>query len=636
MSREIDRRDFSADQAPPERASELQDVAREVSEALPGDHSVQVTQVDHTTGVPRVVSSRAAPAEAENFVARALEHVQAIAPVFGLVRVSPEFAVDEHVQRTASGAAAVQLQQQHRGIPIFQATETVRFNADGSVRDTAGSSVPVEGAYDAEPELGVQEAVRRAAEHVAHPDEDERGAVDQFGVAMEPHEIDLSGFEPQIVGDEKGSPDRATRLTGPPFEGEIDAALIWFPMPEGLHLAWETLLNFPDYLARYRTLVDATDGEILYSHQLVAAVAARGNVYRVDGSNPREMIDFPQPIASYALSVHNPPPTGFPEEWVEDEHTSGNCAHAHLGVAGPAFQGAQVDGVLTFDPADDEGDDQKVLNIFYFNCFMHDYCYLLGFREADGNFQQDNFNRGGIASDPVDARAHSGPVKGTANMATLEDGEAPIMNMGLVPNTNRHTALDSSVVFHEFMHGVTNRTVGGPADNRSLESPQSVGMGEGWSDWIACTINDTEIVGAWVVDNRNGIRRHRYDDQYPDNFGELGSGIYAPGTADEHDVGEIWCATLLSLNRKLGVPLSRQLVLDSLRLSAANPSFLNMRDDILHAAELMDTAGQLDRAVDDVKKDIWSVFAHFGMGFGARSQGAQLQGIVADFSEPSP
>lgn len=636
MSREIDRRDFSADQAPPERAAELQSVAREISESLPGDHSVQVTQVDHTTGVPRVVSSQAAPAEPENFIERARQHVRAIAPVFGLVRAEPEFVPDEHVQRTASGAAAVQLQQQHRGIPIFQATETVRFNPDGSLRDTAGSSVPVEGAFDAEPKLPVEEAVRRAAEYVARPDEDERDQVDQFGVPLKPHEIDLSGFEPRVVGEDEKSPQRAATLTGKPFDGEIDARLLWFPMPDGLRLAWETLLTFPGYAARYRTLVDADDGEILYSHQLVTSVTARGNVYRVEGSVQREMTDFPQPAASYALPVQDPPPRGFPEDWVKDEHTMGNCTDAHLGVNGPTLQGTRENAVLTFDPADDTGDEQKVLNIFYFNCYMHDYCYLLGFREADGNFQQDNFGRGGLGTDPVDARAHSGPVPGTANMATLEDGKPPVMNMGLVPQTNRHTALDSSVVFHEFMHGVTNRMVGGPADSRSLDSPQSVGMGEGWSDWIACTINGTEVVGAWVVNNPGGIRRHGYDEDYPDNFGDLGRGIYAPESADEHDVGEIWCATLLSLNRKLGVPLSRQLVVDALRLSAANPSFLNMRDDILNAADLMDAAGQLDRPVDDVRRDIWSVFARYGMGPGARSQGAQLLGIVADHSEPPP
>ena len=71
-------------------------------------------------------------------------------------------------------------------------------------------------------------------------------------------------------------------------------------------------------------------------------------------------------------------------------------------------------------------------NIFYLNCYMHDFFYLLGFREADGNFQQNNLGRGGVASDRVDARAHSSAVFGTANMSTPAEGSRPTMNMGLV------------------------------------------------------------------------------------------------------------------------------------------------------------------------------------------------------------
>jgi extracellular elastinolytic metalloproteinase len=99
--------------------------------------------------------------------------------------------------------------------------------------------------------------------------------------------------------------------------------------------------------------------------------------------------------------------------------------------------------VVTFNPANDTGVDQLVLNIFYYNCYMHDYFYLLLFRERDGNFQQNNFGRGGLGGDRVDARAYPGPVFGTANMDTLVDGQSPVMNMGLVSRTNRHTAFSS-------------------------------------------------------------------------------------------------------------------------------------------------------------------------------------------------
>lgn len=142
---------------------------------------------------------------------------------------------------------------------------------------------------------------------------------------------------------------------------------------------------------------------------------------------------------------------------------------------------------------------------------MHDFFYLLGFREVDGNFQLDNFRRGGIPGDRVNAIAHHGPVNGTATMSTSIDGSGPTMNMGLVESTNRHTAFDSTVVFHEYMHGVTNRLVGGPQNIHALDSPRSACMGEGWGDYIACTVNQTEVVGAWVTDNPGGIRRFPYN-----------------------------------------------------------------------------------------------------------------------------
>jgi extracellular elastinolytic metalloproteinase len=143
---------------------------------------------------------------------------------------------------------------------------------------------------------------------------------------------------------------------------------------------------------------------------------------------------------------------------------------------------------LTFDPNQPQGDDQKVLNIFYFCNFMHDFFFMLGFDEASGNFQKINFSGKGTGGDPVLARAHAGPVFGTANMLTLADGKQGLMNMGLVSAVNRHTAFDSDVVFHEFTHGVSNRLVGGQLNAQALQQPQSRLMGEGWSDYFALTI----------------------------------------------------------------------------------------------------------------------------------------------------
>jgi extracellular elastinolytic metalloproteinase len=94
--------------------------------------------------------------------------------------------------------------------------------------------------------------------------------------------------------------------------------------------------------------------------------------------------------------------------------------------------------------------------------------------------------------------------------------------MGLVQCSNRHTALDADVVFHEFTHGLTNRLVGGTRQGHTLDAPQSQGMDEGWSDFFALTIQnffrtpnhqaERVIIGDWVVNDQTGIRSNPYDD----------------------------------------------------------------------------------------------------------------------------
>ena len=294
-----------------------------------------------------------------------------------------EYVADEHVAETSSHAVTVHLQQQSEGIPIFQATQVVRFAPDGSLSKTAGSSVPVTGDIEAMPTLPVREAVVRAAQHVAVPDADEEGGVDEFGEPLDLPRLDLTGFEPKAIASFSNQPDLPAVFERGPFGGSITASLVWFPLGDALRLGWEINLAMPGYAGEYRTIVDAKDGEILYCRQLVQTVAARGNVLIRDGDGPREMTSFPRQLADYDVPVSQPLPPGFPDDWVESDSTAGNSVIAHLDTSGPALRGNR-NGQLTFDPADPESDEQNILNLFYVSCFLHDYFYLLGFREADG------------------------------------------------------------------------------------------------------------------------------------------------------------------------------------------------------------------------------------------------------------
>jgi len=341
---------------------------------------------------------------------------------------------------------------------------------------------------------------------------------------------------------------------------------------------------------------------------------------------------------NYVLSLNAAGlPSGFPPSWSSESSTVGSATDAHLEViaadgtesAGLPTAGVETGGRLVFDPKDATGDAQKVLNTFYFTNVMHDVFYVLGFDEAAGNFQVSNLGAGSAANDALDARIYSGAVWGTASMWTPTDGSPPVMKMGLYEASGRHTAFDADVVFHEFTHGVTSRLVGGPLNANALDSAQSSGMGEGWGDYVACTLNDKTLVGDWVLDNASGVRKYPYDAAYPEHFGHVGRGRYR----EAHNIGEIWCATLMEVNRSTDKHLALQLVVDALKLSPANPSFLDMRDAILLALQQIFVSGQLDvHQRDGVWQGIWAAFCRFGMGPQAASFGAQYTGISADFT----
>ena len=63
-----------------------------------------------------------------------------------------------------------------------------------------------------------------------------------------------------------------------------------------------------------------------------------------------------------------------------------------------------------------------VTNLFFWSNRYHDRLYQLGFNEAAGNFQQDNFGRGGLGNDFVRAEAQDFSGTNNANFATPPDG----------------------------------------------------------------------------------------------------------------------------------------------------------------------------------------------------------------------
>jgi hypothetical protein len=325
-----------------------------------------------------------------------------------------------------------------------------------------------------------------------------------------------------------------------------------------------------------------------------------------------------------------------------------------------------------------------VTQLFYTINWYHDILYHLGFNEASGNFQNDNFGKGGLGEDAVYADAQDGSGTNNANFGTPPDGSRPRMQMFLWSSPERDGDLDFDIVIHEYTHGVSNRLVGGPNNTSCLGvglTGEAGGMGEGWGDWFAAVLSDEPAVAEYSYgDGENGLRLHAYNSYSSAyTYGVLCTGDPLdpnPLGCEVHGAGEFWAALLWEMRESMinryhnrispvqfptyvgkgaggnirnaegrtfdgsGNPAqtdhqtienasfaSMFRVIDAMKFSPCNPTMVDMREAILQA----------DRALGGEFQDvIWRSFANRGLGAGAASLGGgDVPVTVEDFTVPA-
>ncbi|KAI8810499.1 Fungalysin metallopeptidase-domain-containing protein [Cladochytrium replicatum] len=285
--------------------------------------------------------------------------------------------------------------------------------------------------------------------------------------------------------------------------------------------------------------------------------------------------------------------------------------------------------------------DASITNMFFVSNAAHDLFYAYGFTEATGNFQFDNFGKGGKGNDPVVASAQDGSGTNNANFATPPDGTPGRMRMFVFTLTNpgRDGALENPIVLHELGHGVSNRLVGGNANANCLTTVESVGLGEGWSDFFGVlpVIKSTDTralnigVGTYVTNSAKGVRTQQYSTSTAVNKNTYSS-IRTSGSLDNQDVhfiGEVFMEMLYeaywNVVDKLGASdnlkddvksgkgntVLMQIVMDSLKLLPCNPTVIDARDAILLADKEFN-GGKL-------KCEIQAGFAKRGLGFNIKA-----------------
>ncbi|MEM7375285.1 MAG: M36 family metallopeptidase [Bacteroidota bacterium] len=119
--------------------------------------------------------------------------------------------------------------------------------------------------------------------------------------------------------------------------------------------------------------------------------------------------------------------------------TRGNNVFAKEDLGGSNGPGYSPDGGMNLDfnfPVDftlplNSYRDASVVNLFVWNNFMHDVWYRYGFDEVSGNFQDNNYGKGGQGGDFVNADGRDGSGEDNAVFFITPDGTNPRMEMFL-------------------------------------------------------------------------------------------------------------------------------------------------------------------------------------------------------------
>jgi len=293
--------------------------------------------------------------------------------------------------------------------------------------------------------------------------------------------------------------------------------------------------------------------------------------------------------------------------------------------------------------------DAATSNLFYWNNIIHDVFYQYGFDEVSGNFQENNFNRGGLGNDAVQANAQDGSGYNNANFATPPDGQRPRMRMYVWTYTNpyRDGDLDAGIIVHEYAHGISNRLTGGPGNVNCLNTAEAGGMGEGWGDFFGTAIrqrpeyNRNDIFGLATYDIGDdwGIRNYPYTSQMNINP-ETYNYITRAGYGGVHAKGAVWCGILwevywnlveslqFSDNWYLGEGGNNVIlrdVIDGMKIQPCNPTFVSARDAILQA-DVVNHGGENFC-------DLWQGFAKRGLGVGAVAGGTESFDIPTECAD---
>lgn len=427
--------------------------------------------------------------------------------------------------------------------------------------------------------------------------------------------------------------EEAAGHAGSALEAAEAASLTWLPVEGTLRLAWHSVVSMADASDLFDILIDAQTGDLLLRRSRVHYTEGSGRVPQgsaMASLDPRRPDPSPMgadgalacpPPVNYAVRSLSAPYRDAATVLSNSGHLEGNNVKVFRGAVGESAEGTWDGHRWLFDFPFNSAESAETALFFAMN-FAHDFYYDLGFDEAAGNFQMDNFGRGGVGGDPVRAKARAAG-RNNANYVNAPDGKSPAINMFLWDSTGGCWGqdvdfdgfididgdYDLDIILHEYHHGVSLRI------NTSFGGPEAGAMGEGGGDFFAYSVNGDTVLAEYArPGGLRGVNQKGYGDWF------CRQGLFC----EVHENGEIWANVLWDVRERLrtdlvrgsqatGIKEAEQLYVDGLKLSPPRPTMLDLRDAMLEADDVRNPAGA--RSQNFCR--LWEAFAGRGMGLSA-------------------
>ncbi len=371
-----------------------------------------------------------------------------------------DLAVVTHYRDARSGIEHVYLQQRYKGVPIHNALWSLHRNRQGKVYASKPRFVKgiVDRVVEAPSRLTAREALLRAAQHIGMErplwkgviekrQEGDRYVFEQVPFSRSPvhmHKVYVLNDDGNLVLCWDLAIDRVDKADYPSMRIDVSTGQV---------------VDSANWMVHCR--FGEGSYEIVQSHAESKGEAATSKVVesRMDGAR-YYVIPLPaeSPLTgSFQWVIDPADPIASPNGWHRVRNqlytiTKGNNAHAYTeweDDGQPDMEEPDGGPELHFNymydttkPVDDSSNARAaVVNAFYVTNMFHDILYRLGFDEQSGNFQEDNFRKGGLGGDAVIVQSQDRGGQNNANFSTPPDGLSGRMQLYLWSNTASEVTL---------------------------------------------------------------------------------------------------------------------------------------------------------------------------------------------------